>query len=169
MTSDLEPLIVKEEISFSRAVISELIRATVSKKASFRFKVKGFSMTPFIKDDDVVTISPLSGASMMLGAPVAFVKDDERKLAIHRVVGKAGSRYLIKGDSCPEADGLIKPASILGYVSKIERSGRNIRFGLGRERIVIAYLSRRNVLRFIFWIWQIIPFRMRQRLKNIYE
>ena len=166
MVGELASVVVKEDISLRNSDIAELIRSAVTKGASFRFKVKGYSMTPFIKDDDIVTISSAANSLIAIGTPVAFTKDIEKRLAIHRIVKKEKALYLIKGDNCSEADGLISPADILGYVSKIERAGKDIGFGLNMEKAVIAYLSRRNALRFVFWIWKFIPFRVRQGLKK---
>lgn len=166
MVNEFVSVVVKKEIFIRNSDITELIRSAIAKGASFRFKVKGYSMSPFIKDDDIVTISPAANLLIAIGTPVAFTKDIEKRLAIHRIVKKEGALYLIKGDNCPESDGLIPTTDILGYVSKIERAGKDVALGLNRERAVIAYLSRRNALRFVFWIWKIIPFRARQGLKK---
>jgi signal peptidase I len=136
----------KEEISFSGASLAELLCATLAKGVPFRFKVKGFSMTPFIRDGDIVTISSLTEAGLSFGRPVAFINPETRTLAIHRVVGMSGIRYLIKGDNALEPDGVISKDNILGYVTRVQRNGRNIFAGLGPERYIVALLSRRTLI-----------------------
>ena len=118
--------------------------------AYFRFRVRGFSMNPFIKNGDIVTISPLFNLSTVFGRPVAFIHHEIDDLIVHRVVGKIGNRYFIKGDSSFKIDGLIPRKDILGVVTKVERQGKKIIFGLGIERFIIAFLNRINLFRFIF-------------------
>ena len=150
------------KIALSSAGLSELTHAVLSKKASFRLKVKGFSMSPFIKDNDIVTLSPLSKYRVSLGSPVAFVHPKTEKFIIHRIVGKKGNCYLIKGDRVPEADGLIPGNNLLGIVTKIERNGRRFLPGSGPERVIIAFLSRKGLLPFLSFVWKLIPFSIRR-------
>ena len=65
---------------------------------------------------------------------------------IHRVIGKKGNTYLLKGDNATETDGLISESDILGCVRMVERRGLRVFFGLGPERFLIAYLNRRGIL-----------------------
>jgi len=103
-------------------------------------------MSPFIKDGDVVTISPMSNASPGFGDVIAFIHPRTERLIIHRVVGKIGDAFLLKGESALEPDGLIKKENILGLVTKVERKGTRIFLGLGPERFLIALLTRTNLL-----------------------
>ena len=151
----------EEEFLLSGAALTELARATLAKNACFRLKVKGFSMSPFIRNNDVVTISPLRNPSTNFGQAVAFVNPQTDKLIIHRVIGKASGFYLIKGDKIFNPDGLIPKENILGCVGKIERNNKNVYFGLGFERVIVAFLSRIRLLNLVFYIWRlfIIPVR----------
>lgn len=99
-------------------------------------------MSPFIKDGDLITISPLTGNSPRLGDVVAFIRPKLGKLVVHRVVGKNQSFFLIKGDNTAEVDGLIPKKMILGRLTGVERHGRKIFLGLGPERLLIAFLTR---------------------------
>lgn len=157
-----------EEISLSGQKFIDLLQAALDRKASFRFQVKGFSMSPFIKDSDIVTISPFNNGSVRLGRSVAFVHPCTKKLVIHRVIGrcKCGKHYIIKGDSVPEIDGAIPRENILGYVKKVDRDGRRIFFGIGLERRLIAFLSKRNLFRILFFPWRFIPHSIRQWIKR---
>ena len=143
-----------QEISLSGTSFIDLLKATLNKKASFRFQANGFSMSPFIKDGDVITISPLINGSIGIGKPVAFIHFQTGKLVVHRVVGRYGNNYLIKGDRSTEADGLIPRKNILGIVTRVEREDRAIQLGMGPERFIIAFLSKVRFLSLIFWIWR---------------
>jgi hypothetical protein len=125
-------------------------------------------MSPFIKDGDVITIAPVrpshrnqhfrtpspipSGEApgvrtYGIGQVVAFVIPVDRKLVVHRIIGRHESRFLIQGDNLhgPVAD-MIHRDDILGRVVRIERGRKRVRLGLGPERYAIAVLSRAGLL-----------------------
>jgi signal peptidase I len=156
----------QNKISFSNTSLIELIKATLAKNFSFRFKVNGSSMSPFIQDGDIVSLSSYRKGDVALGDVIAFINPSTGKLALHRVVGRYNGGCLIKGDNIPCPDGLIPKENILGYVSKIERNGWIVHMGLGPERWIIAFLSKNGLLCFAYRLWRIIPFSLRQYLKE---
>lgn len=146
----------KKEISLDGSTLTDLIREVCVKEAALRFKAKGFSMSPFIKDGDILTISSIDGKPVNLGNVVAFKCRRNNKLVIHRMVARKDDRYLIKGDNCTQADCLTQRQDILGVVVKVEREGKDIRFGIGPESKMIAVLSRIKFLPFFFWgLWSV--------------
>lgn len=155
------------EFSFSSKALVELIQATLAKGACFRLKANGFSMSPFIRDGDVITISKLSNLNIGLGKVLAFTAPQTGKLVIHRVVGKNNGLYLIKGDNALNIDGLICKENILGYVNRIERNNRDISLGLGWERLIIAFFSKIKVLYLATWLSRLLPLPIRNALKSI--
>jgi hypothetical protein len=155
----------RQEFSLSGAATIELIQATFAKDALFRFKVKGSSMCPFIKDEDIVTLSPFWLSAPGLGKPVACVSPVCKKLLIHRIVAQKGDHYLIKGDNCREPDCLMDKEDILGCVVGIERKNKAVFFSLGPERVIIAFLSKSGLLSFASFIWRLIPKPLRGFIK----
>jgi signal peptidase I len=127
-------------------VLPELVMEVVSKGVECRLQAKGYSMSPFIKDGDMITISPVSGSLPKFGDVIAFIHPKTEKLLIHRVVWKSGDACLVKGENALEPDGLIKKENVLGLVTKVERKGKRIFLGLGPERFLIAFLTRTNLL-----------------------
>lgn len=151
-----------EELTLPGQLLKELLRAVLDKGASFRFRAPGFSMSPFIKDGDVVTVAPLRGATPGLGDVVLFIHPRTGKLVIHRIVGKRADSYLIKGDNFPEGDDLVPKAKILGHVAKVERDGKEIFLGLGLERFLIAFLTRRRLLPLLLPVWRLARLLIRR-------
>jgi len=152
------------ELSLSSSALVNLLRAVLSKGARFRFQAKGLSMSPFIKDGDVVSVAPLSVRPLHLGDVVAFIHQESGKLVLHRLVGKRSDSYLIKGDNKSETDGLTQESNILGYVTKVERDGEKVVLGLGPEKILIAFLTRTGLLfPLLFPVWRLVRpiFRLR--------
>lgn len=161
---EFEPDLCKNEQEFSISGLDtiELIKFAFAKDALFRFKVKGFSMSPFIRDGDIVKLSPVSHYPISFGRSVACVCPAHNRLMIHRVISKKKEHYLIKGDNCFAPDGLMSKEDILGCVIGIERKNKPVFFGLGPERIIIAFLSRKGLL---LLVKQLIPESLRKLIK----
>lgn len=151
-----------EDLSLSGQLLKELVRSVLDKGASFRFRSSGFSMSPFIKDGDVVTVAPLWGTTPGLGDVVVFTHPCTGKLVIHRVVGKRPDSYLIKGDNLPEGGDLVPKTNILGHVARVERDGQEVFLGLGLERFLIAFLTRRGLLPLLFPVWRFVRLLIRR-------
>lgn len=134
--------IAQEGISLGSEKLIAVIRLVLGKNLPFRFRVKGYSMLPFIRNEDIVTISPLTKRKISLGLPVAFVHPENKNLIIHRVVSCSKGGYLIKGDNVFHPDGRIPRENILGVITRVERKKRKVLFCLGPERVLIAVVSR---------------------------
>jgi len=130
----------------SGKALSTLLSAVLSKGACFRFSARGFSMAPFIQDGDIITIRPLDGGKLRVGDVVAISDSRTDTLTVHRIIAKKRDSYIVKGDNNYEDDERVSLERILGIVQTIERNGKNISMGLGKERWFIAILARRNVL-----------------------
>ena len=148
----------REELSLSSQQLEKLMRGVLGKGACFRFQGKGFSMSPFIKDGDVLTIAPVQGETPRFGHVVVFTHPHTGKLIIHRIIGKRAGSYLTKGDNAPEGDGLISRAAILGRVTKMERNGKSISLGLGPDRFIIAFVIRTGLLPLLNPVWRFMRF-----------
>ncbi|MDP2924717.1 MAG: S26 family signal peptidase [Candidatus Omnitrophota bacterium] len=146
--------------------LAGLLQSVFAKGASFRFQVNGFSMSPLIKDKDVVTVSPIHNSTIGFGQSAAFINPCSGKFVIHRVIGKKGNSYFIKGDNITEAAGLIPRKNILGVVTAIERNGKLIKLGLGFERFLIGFLSKLKLLPFCFWCCKQVLFSARRLIKS---
>ncbi len=132
--------------SISGSALAEVAREVLSRGHSFRFLAPGASMSPFIRDGDVLTLVPFDAAACAPGDVVAFVPPQSGRLIVHRVVAVEGDRCHVQGDNNPAEDGVFPFASIIGTVARVERAGREVRFGLGPERTLVALLSRRQWL-----------------------
>jgi signal peptidase I len=139
-------LVKGKDFPLSGLALIEILRAVLQKGAAVRFQAKGLSMSPFIKNEDVVTLAPLKDTYPSLGDVVAFVLQKTDKLCVHRVVGREGDFYRTKGDNSSEADESVPRENILGFVSRVERNGKEVFVGLGPERYLIALLGGRGLL-----------------------
>ncbi len=134
------------ELPLSGEALTELLRAVLAKGWPFRFRARGWSMSPFIKDGDVITVAPLRGRPPRAGRIVAFLHPGTGRVAVHRVVRTKDGRFSIRGDNTDAPDGILPPERILGTVSRIERDGRKVH-GAGRAASsAVALLSRTGAL-----------------------
>ena len=135
------------EGNLSKTGLVDLVQAVTERGKSFRVKAPGFSMYPFIRNLDTITISPLPAAGPRTGDVVAFLKPGTGSLVVHRVIAVTKQGYLIRGDNTLEPDGLLQRCSILGQVTRVEREGRTVFFGGGPERSLVAFLSHKGFIR----------------------
>jgi len=149
------------ELSLSSSGQLELLRGMEERGVPLRFMVSGYSMRPFIRDQDVLTVAPLGNREPHRGDVVAFTRPEIGKLVIHRVIAKRGSGWLLRGDNCLEADGVVVLENILGRVVRTERGGREVRLGLkaGAGKKLIALLSGHNLLLPLIKLLS-VPFRL---------
>lgn len=132
----------KGKIALSARTLASLARAVLEKGRPFRFLARGFSMSPFIRDGDILTVSPVLRNGLTVGDVAAVAHPVTRKLIIHRVTGLAGDSVIVHGDNAASLDESIPRADILGRVTRIERNGRDVSFGLGPERVLIPRFNR---------------------------
>jgi len=134
------------EINLSGGHLAGLMQAVLEKNACFRFKARGHSMAPFIRDGDVITLAPAGGRRVGVGDVVAVVNGTAGSVIVHRIVGKKGGAFVVKGDNCRKPDGVFTAEQILGVARVVERNGRTAWFASGPEKRLVAVLSRTGIL-----------------------
>lgn len=136
----------RDTLSLSRTALVGLCRDVLKKGLPFRFSAPGPSMSPFIRNGDIITLAPYHPVSCRSGDVVAFVQPGTERLVVHRVVGVSPDGCRIRGDNSLEDDEVIPHACILGQAIRVDRNGKKVRVGLGPERKIIALLSRQRLL-----------------------
>lgn len=131
--------------------LANLIRDTVTKRKILSFNAPGSSMAPFIHSGDKIFVAPVAQVSIRTGDVLAFVHPDNGRVLAHRVVRITDGQFFAKGDNVSGGgDGWFSFADVLGRVVRIQRNGKERRFGFGLEKLLIALLSRRNILAPVF-------------------
>jgi signal peptidase len=133
-------------LPLSGEALTELLQAVLAEGNPVRFRARGLSMSPFIKDGDVVTLAPLAGAMPKTGDIAAFLHPATGKVVVHRIVRERSGCYVFKGDNAGEVDAALPLEQILALVTKIERDGREVPCGR-RGAAAVARLSRSGLLR----------------------
>jgi hypothetical protein len=153
------------ELHLSNLGQLEMLRSMMQRGVAMRTSARGYSMLPFIHDGDILTIVPLGRRTPRLGEVVAFVHPGSRRLAIHRVVARLGDTWLICGDNTSQADSRVPHDDLLGVVERVQRGGRDVRLGLGKERRFIAILDRFHFMSFLMQVWY-LPHRIAGRFRK---
>ena len=148
------------ELSISSKELLVLMEAVLATNRLFRFRAKGWSMAPFIRDGDFITVGPLAGKPPQLGEVLAFIHPHSGNLVVHRAIAVDEKGVLIRGDSIQAGpDGFIPFTDLVGRVTRVEREDRRVWIGLGCERYLVAWLSRMGWLKPIYiwlskWFWK---------------
>lgn len=101
---------------------------------SFQFRARGSSMTPFIRDGDLLTISPVDAADLQVGDVVLYRTRRDRIVA-HRIVGRrmeGGDLVLeTRGDARLDSDSPVPADGILGRAVRLQRGDHVYRLDRG--------------------------------------
>jgi hypothetical protein len=129
------------ERKLTAAQFQDLAREVLARDSLLQFRARGGSMRPFIRDQDLIEVAPLSGEQARRGQVVVFELDG--RLLVHRVVslrqGKDGMRLLVQGDALLYPDGWIQPKQVFGRVVALQRSGRWQRLDTPARRWLAAW------------------------------
>ncbi len=132
-------MIVMREITLSAPDLLDLATEILGRGDRLRFPAHGCSMTPFIRDGDLIEVEPVSAEDVALG-DVLFLHDARGNLMVHRAIGRLqdadGVRILPKGDALTQPDAAVDADQILGRVVALEGRGRRIELRTGRRRLL---------------------------------
>ena len=90
-------------------LLQEVIRA----EGHCRWPLRGDSMRPTLPADCEIDVVPLP-PRVPLGSLVVFANGDT--LVAHRLVRRAGGKWIAQGDNRRSPDGALNPAQVLGLV-----------------------------------------------------
>ena len=151
-----------DELSLSGPALADLLQAVMARGMPFRFRARGCSMHPFIKDGDVITVAPVSDHVPAVGDVVAFQRDS-RHLVVHRIVAQRGDTYVIQGDSLRSADDRVTREQIIGRVVRAERKNKPVRIATGLAGRAVAFLTRSGIFsRVVVPLWMRVRFLVRR-------
>jgi signal peptidase len=143
----VEPM---KESRMKGADFTDLSSEILKEGNSIRFKARGSSMLPWIKDGDMLTVQPITENEIRVGQ-VVFYPSKGEKPVVHRVLQirfKGAKRILLtRGDASPKSEEQIEASKVLGKVVRIHRGSkviqleRNLWWRLVRKWPTISRLS----------------------------
>jgi signal peptidase I len=105
-----------------RRPVDELAADLLRRGSPLRIKARGGSMTPFLRDGDVVLVAPTAGRGVGVGDVICY-EMPPGKLFLHRLIARDRDRIVAKGDALPFIE-VIDRTQLLGKVLAVERRGK---------------------------------------------
>jgi len=136
----------RHDVITDNEAVAGLLTEALRAGHSFSFRAGGFSMSPFIKDGDLITISPFGNMPPGRGDIAAFLDASRKGLTVHRIIKKQGIDFIMKGDNTGVADMPVGESNLLGRVTGIRRRKKERYLGLGPEGRLLAAFSRAGIL-----------------------
>ncbi len=97
-------------------------------------------MLPFLRDGDLLLVSPVASSEIVVGDVLCYEKSPGR-LFLHRVIKRRGEQFVTKGDALDFTD-VIVWEEVLGKVIAVERHGRvrrlDSRWARWRNRAIVS-------------------------------
>ncbi len=114
-----------EILNLKRGDFASIAQEVLGRGRILRFKAKGGSMSPFIRNGDVLEVLPSKG-KINLGDIILYHSSYGNSI-IHRVIQRGKESIITKGDSVPSSDQPIFSKQVLGRVVGVEKDGWCIR------------------------------------------
>ncbi len=154
-----------EILNLKREDFASIAQEVLGRGRILKFKAKGGSMSPFIRNGDVVEVVPVKG-KMNLGDIILYHSSYGNPV-VHRVIQRNKESIITKGDSVPNSDQPIFSKQVLGRVVAIEKNGWCIRLDRPMGRLLNILLATISPFSFLTYP----PLRLIKgtvRLKKIY-
>ena len=138
------------ELRLDDVDFAELSAQILLQGGSFQFRARGSSMTPLVRDGDLLTIAPVDAAGLQIG-DVALYRMPRDRIVAHRVVGRTiqGGELVfeMRGDARLASDRLVPADCILGRAVRLQRGDRSRRLDRGPWRLAARLWIRVHPLR----------------------
>ena len=99
-----------------------VIRSALERGQRVRMTVNGASMSPFIRDGDVVELEPMH--SLPITGDILLVHCSVERYVLHRVSRVEGEVFFLRGDAQAHEEGPFTRGDLLGRVVKTYGNGR---------------------------------------------
>ena len=141
------PLLSRRSIECDSTEFGTLAQAILDEGLTLRFRAKGMSMHPFVRNGDLLHVRAVAPDQVRVGDLVMF-RSACSNVVVHRVLRRTKLQgtiaFVIKGDRGEFPDGIFPAEKILGRVIARERNGVQIDLTTPARRLVkagIAWLS----------------------------
>lgn len=112
-----------QTIKIPNEIIIPQFKQLLDEGHTVRFRVRGFSMRPFLEDQrDVVTLTPLSKDPEVGDAILAEVAP--QTYVLHRIVRIEGDKITLQGDGNIKYTESCRRRDVIGIVTEFYRKGR---------------------------------------------
>ena len=138
-----------ETLNLKREDFASIAQGVLSRGRALRFKAKGGSMSPFIRNGDVVEVVPSKG-KINLG-DVVFYCSSYGSPVVHRVIQRNKENIITKGDSVCGSDQPVLFKHVLGRVVAVEKNGWRMRLDSPMGRLLNVLLATISPFSFLIY------------------
>lgn len=115
----------------------DIVGDILQKCQRLRFKVRGGSMRPFIKDEDIVEVQKVPLDNLTRG-DVVLCRLIYGRLVVHRVIRANQEHIWIQGDALLYPDGSIPRANVLGRIVALTRNGKHFDLSDSKTTLLVS-------------------------------
>jgi len=128
------------EVLVSQAELADLSDEFLGRGESFRFRAKGFSMFPFLRDGDVITVKRVNPETIGVGDICMFLRGESQPV-VHRITGRDtgshGLTFRAQGDMLFGQDEIVCSDRILGKAVVLIRNGQTVQLDTWSRRVAV--------------------------------
>ena len=128
-----------EILNLKREDFTSIAQEVLGRGKIFKFRAKGGSMSPFIRNGDVLEVVPLKG-KINIG-DVVLCRSSYGNPVVHRVIYRNTESIITKGDSVPNSDQPVLSKQVLGRVVAVEKNGWRMRLDRPMVRLLNILLA----------------------------
>ncbi len=132
-------LMKTEMLNLKREDFTSIAHGVLGRGRALRFKAKRGSMSPFIRNGDVLEVVPSKG-KINLG-DVVFYCSSYGSPVVHRVIQRNKENIITKGDSVSGSDHSVLFKHVLGRVVAVEKNGWRMRLDSPMVRLLNILLA----------------------------
>jgi ribosomal protein L35AE/L33A len=122
-------LAVQGSVNCEGKDFEDLVVQVLSAGHALRFRARGRSMHPLVRDGDVLDVLPVEHAAVGVGDIILY-RSPCSGIVVHRVLGThdtgQGAVLVVKGDAARTPDPEVVESQVFGKIVGIERGGRRI-------------------------------------------
>ena len=143
-----------QTIDITAVEFSDLASVILRDGHRLRFRARGASMRPFLRDGDIVEVVPATAERLRRGYVALYLSDDRRPI-LHRVLAKSASAggvvLQMRGDSVCGPPELVPAERVLGLATcHIRGQARRRLDGIGSRMLGLACATAQT------WRWYLV-------------
>jgi len=138
-----------EMLNLKKEDFASIAHGVLGRGRALRFKAKGGSMSPYIRNGDVVEVVPVKG-KINLGDVVLY-RSYYGNPVVHRVIQRRKESIITKGDSLPSSDQPVLSTQVLGRVVSVEKNGWRMRLDTPPGRLLNILLATISPFSFLIY------------------
>lgn len=127
------------EIGLDRNELEVLAEEIIGRGGSFSFKAHGWSMYPFIRDGDILIVSPIRTNEIKSGDIILY-KSFDNMIVVHRVIGKTKinnhEMLKVRGDALMGTPEYIATTQVIGKAIKQRRDSHVVDLQKGGSKFL---------------------------------